>query len=444
MSSPDRKRRVPPGRRSCDEGGSPGSRVPGAGTLRIKTFGCKVNQYDSQLLLESFTRAGWRLAADGRQADVCVINACTVTAEADRRARQALRRERRQGVKLLVLVGCLPPHVEELGADLVVRAKDKHRLPTLIMRRLGRADVSSLGGIGAFTGRQRALMLVQTGCDHKCAYCVVPLQRGRERSRTVRQVVAEARRLAASGHRELVLSGIRLGAYGKGRKISGGLAGLVKDILVACPELRLRLSSIEPGDISRELIRLVGIEHRLCPHLHLPVQSGSSGVLKAMRRDYGRREYFQLLRELRAARAGLEVSSDVMVGFPGESEKDFQLTISLVKKCGFLKVHAFRYSPRPGTAAADFPGQVPHSVKKERMRRLLEVTGKVRRERLRAMVGRELDVLIEKRLVPGRYRGRADNYAEVEVQGSKLEVGGLYQVRVTGLVEDMLVAERSC
>jgi len=410
-------------------------------SFKIKTFGCKVNQYDSQLLLEHFVGAGWQLAENDAAADVCLVNACTVTAAADRRARQALRRERKRGARLLVAAGCLPGSGSGLEADLVVREKDKRRLPSIVAELLGQPVLPRLAGISSFLGRQRAPLLVQTGCECNCTYCIVPSRRGRERSRPLAQVLAEARRLAKSGHRELVLSGVRLGGYRPAGDTASGLSELARRILEACPDLRLRFSSIDPGDLDAELAELVCREQRICPHLHLPAQSGSSQVLSRMRRDYDRREYLDLVGRLSRGGRKIELSTDMIVGFPGETEQEFRSTLSLVRQCHFLKVHAFRYSARPGTAAATFPEQVKAELKKERMDRLGELAGSERRKRLFAMRGGKLEVLVEKALGPGRFIGRAENYAEVALNGPGIVVGSIYTAKVVGLEDDILVGE---
>jgi MiaB/RimO family radical SAM methylthiotransferase len=213
-------------------------------------------------------------------------------------------------------------------------------------------------------------------------------------------------------------------------------------ILESCPELRIRFSSIDPGDLDHALVNLVTREERVCPHLHLPVQSGSSSVLERMRRNYHREDYLATVRRVRAGKRRIEVTTDIIVGFPGETEQEFRSTLSLVKQCRFLKVHAFRYSARPGTPAADYSGQLAPELKKERLNRLLETASNEREKRLTRMLRRTLEVLVERELVPGQFVGRAGNYAPVLLAGKGIEVGKIYFAKVNGIKDDMLVGAK--
>ncbi len=392
-------------------------------TYRIETLGCKANLYDSRRLAESLQALGFRRAAPEEEPGICVVNTCTVTGTADRKSRQQASRLARDFPRARVYVtGCgacaaagdlraIP------GVDGVFGRKEWAGLLEAINRGPVPPEAMPGGdfGLRSFDGRTRAFLKVQEGCDAGCAYCILPRVRGKPRSRPVQDAAAEARRLVDAGFREVVVTGIHLGFYGRDLSEGAGLPGLVRAVAETPGLRRLRLSSIEPLEVDDEL--LDAMRHpAVCPHLHLPLQSGDSGVLRRMRRPYTPGEF---LRVVDAVRAGLEkpaITTDVMVGFPGETDEAFGRTVELVQRVGFSRLHVFPFSPRPGTPAADMDGRVSSDVAKERSRRLRELGRELAAGWARSFIGRTVRVLFERR-EKGRLAGYTDRYVRFSVRG---------------------------
>lgn len=406
--------------------------------LKTFTLGCKVNQYETEYVRQGLARAGYREAADGEAPDLCVINTCAVTAEAEAKSRKTIRRlaERHPEARIVVL-GCFAARSpgEALGMPGVLEiVADKRRLPEFLARH-GVTDMPD--GIAEFEGRRRAFVKVQDGCQSGCAYCIVPTVRPVLWSRPIGEVVAEVRRLTESGHREIVLTGIHLGMYGA----EGGglrLAKLVREITGISGDFRVRLSSLEGSDVSDELIDLMAAHPaRLCPHLHIPLQSGSNEILAAM----GRRWPVEMIAErCEAARRKLDrpaITTDVIVGFPGETEPHFALTCDAIEKIGFSKVHAFRFSPRPGTRAAEMDGQILDRRKQERARELGQIANGVRRRFLESLLNTPTRVLVENS--PSErddwLLGTCDRYCTFEVAACEGEIGHFKHATPTQLRE---------
>lgn len=408
------------------------------------TLGCKVNQYETERIRLSLENAGFETAVFGAPADVCVINTCSVTSTADAKSRAAIRRAVRANPNaLIVITGCLSElerdRVEAIeGVGLVVPNADKASAAHRILSALGgsvsaRSSQGSADGAVRLRTRTRALVKVQDGCDHFCAYCVVPYARPVMYSRPVEEVLEELRGLAAEGYKEIVLAGIRLGAYRSGRRTLAGLVLAAADIEGI---QRIRLSSIEPWEVGDDLIEAMS-HPKVCRHLHIPLQSGDDGVLKAMGRPYDSASYLALADRVRARIDGIGITTDVIVGFPGESEKAFSNSVSLVRNVGFSRLHVFRYSARSRTRAAAMPGQVEEEAKKRRSEEMMEAGREVMRGFALSQVGRVLDVLVErearafKRLV-----GYADNYVEAVFAGSASLKGEIVRVRATGVDDE--------
>ncbi|MCS6850326.1 MAG: tRNA (N(6)-L-threonylcarbamoyladenosine(37)-C(2))-methylthiotransferase MtaB [Gemmataceae bacterium] len=372
------------------------------GTCRLVTLGCKVNQYETQLLREALAAAGYRDAAADEPADLCVVNTCTVTAEADAKGRQLVRRlHEGQPRAAIVVSGCYaardPAALLRLpGVSKVI--SDKSRL----WDELAEFGVQRPpAGIRRFDGHQRAFVKVQDGCLLNCSFCIIPRVRPILRSRPIGDIVGEVRHLLEEGYQEIVLTGIHLGHYGidlsRGRPKSGWsrLWHLI-DALEELPgDFRVRLSSLEAAEVRGDLVAALARSRRVCPHLHLCLQSGSDRILTLMRRRYRRASFLERCRRLRALWHEPAFTTDVIVGFPGETEADFAETCEVVREAGFCKVHIFPFSPRQGTPAAELPGRVPPPVVAERQRRLRQLEQELADAYCRRLIGQILDVLVE-------------------------------------------------
>jgi len=408
-------------------------------TLKTFTLGCKVNQYETELVREGFARIGYQDAAEGQQADLCVVNTCTVTAEGDAKSRQAIRRLAKENPQArIVVMGCYATRAPEELAKLPNVAEvltDKREIPDLLGR-FGVLDVPT--GISRFANHRRAYVKVQDGCLLRCSYCIIPHVRPHVHSRPLEHVVEEVARLVSNGYREIVLTGVHLGHYG----VEGNwnepkeewlrLSTLVRKLVDLPGEFRLRLSSIEATEVTRELIGVMAeYPERIAPHLHICLQSGSDAVLRRMKRRWGSRLFTgrcQLVREMLDNPA---ITTDIIVGFPGETDADFEATCRVAGECGFSKIHIFPFSPRKGTPAAEMADRVPAEVKNERCDRLAQLEAELRTTYFQSLVGRRLTVLIEGQgeIAPGRYAGTSCRYAPVEIAGENLRPASLVRVQ---------------
>jgi threonylcarbamoyladenosine tRNA methylthiotransferase MtaB len=409
-------------------------------TLKTVTLGCKVNQYETELVREGFARIGYQEAAEGQEADLCVVNTCTVTAEGDAKSRQAIRRLARENPRArIVVMGCYATRSpDELGRLPGVSEvlTDKREIPDLLGR-FGVLDVPT--GISRFAGRHRAYVKVQDGCLLRCSYCIIPYVRPHMQSRPPAHIVDEVARLVDNGHREIVLTGVHLGHYGvegnwnKSKDEWLRLSTLVRKLAELPGEFRLRLSSIEATEVTRELIAVVAeFPERIAPHLHICLQSGSDAVLRRMKRRWGSRLFIDRCRLVREALDNPAITTDIIVGFPGETDADFEATCRVARECGFSKIHIFPFSPRKGTPAAAMTEIVPPQVKNERCERLAEVERELRADFFRSLIGRRLTVLIEgeSEATPGRWAGTSCRYAPVEIEGSDdVQSGDLISAR---------------
>ncbi|MHB9059090.1 MAG: tRNA (N(6)-L-threonylcarbamoyladenosine(37)-C(2))-methylthiotransferase MtaB [Bacillota bacterium] len=432
-----------------DELGPKGSRP----RVAVTTLGCKVNQYDSETLLGAFAQAGYDVVPSHEDADVYIINTCVVTGRAAAKSRQLVHRVAREHPEAVVAVaGCYPQteRAEVLdipGVDVVIGTRDRDRLVELVEQARQSHRAAPLAAppaglrltppdsdgearpwsyeelpIAEFHGRTRATVKIQEGCEQFCSYCVIPYARGPVRSRRPEDVVAEVRRLAAAGFKEVVLTGIHLGAYGRDlgahdpdlahvdlAAVVGRLAGL--------PGLaRVRLSSIEPMEITPALVDLV-VGGVLCRHLHVPLQSGAARTLAAMNRHYTPDDYRRVVDAARARLPGLAVSTDIMVGFPGETEADFEDSLAFARSMGFSRLHVFKYSRRRGTPAVAMPGQVPAAAKAARSARLITLGEEMGLAFVRGQLGTVAEVLVEGEAERGRLEGLTDNYIRVLLDG---------------------------
>ncbi|MEX0677129.1 MAG: tRNA (N(6)-L-threonylcarbamoyladenosine(37)-C(2))-methylthiotransferase MtaB [Pirellulales bacterium] len=418
-------------------------------TLRTATLGCKVNQYETELVRQSLVTAGYRDAAADEPADLCLVNTCTVTAQGDSKSRQVIRRlARRNPGTRIVVMGCYatraPDEVAALPAVALV-ITDKRELPDWLMR-WGVVDVPT--GISGFGSRKRAYVKVQDGCMLTCSFCIIPAVRPHLASRPVEHVADEVRRLVDGGYREVVLTGIHLGHYGvewsRGRAKADWtrLAHLLEKLAALPGEFRLRLSSIEATEVTRELIAVMSAHRqRICPHLHVSMQSGSDVVLRRMRRRWGSRRFVDRCRLVRESLEEPAFTTDVIVGFPGETDDDFAATCLACQEVGFSKIHIFPFSPRRGTPAAAMSGQIAPQLKAERCRRLAELASQLRGRYFESLRGRRLEVLVESvARRPGRVLGTSCRYAPVELTGTASDVGRLIPVEAGAVVDGVIQA----
>ena len=424
--------------------------------FHVANFGCRASQSDGAAIEDALLGEGAGRAASPMDADVVVINSCTVTGEADRDVDRLIRRmsRRRPGARIIV-TGCYAERDPEglaamPGVRSVVGNSRKSRVPALALEALndpagaGRAEVfcsdvfesPAAAPAPGSAGRTRAVVKVQDGCDARCSFCIIPAVRGPGRSLDPAAVVERVAGLIEGGRREVVFSGIHLGAYCRDLRPRTPLAALIRRTLDALPGLeRLRLSSIEPREMSAEIVELVAAEPRIAAHLHVPLQSGSARVLRRMRRPYGPADYRDLVRRIRAAVPDAAIGADVMVGFPGETDDEFLETFRLIEASPLTYLHVFPFSARPGTPAAAMPDPVPRHVARFRGHRLRRLIAEKNAAFRRSFVGRELDVLVlDDDARNGRRAGLTDNFIRARAPEG-LAVNRWHAVRVTSLDE---------
>lgn len=422
-----------------------------APTCRLVTLGCKVNQYETQLVKEALEQHGYREAAAEEPAELCIVNTCTVTGEADSKARQVIRQLARQNPDAQTVVfGCYAardrPTLEKLPGVFAV-VPDNRELPD-VLQRFGIWDWPA--GISRFDGHRRAFVKVQDGCILNCTYCIIPQVRPGLRSRTPAEIVAEVRRLIDNGYREIILTGIHLGHYGveatRGRsgKPPYRLWHLIRELDQIPGDWRLRLSSLEAAEVGPDFLSAIADCERLCPHFHLCLQSGSDTVLARMKRRYRIGRFLQKIEAIREVFDTPAFSTDVIVGFPGETDEDFEQTLQTCEAAEFMKIHVFPFSPRRGTPAASFDGNVPTDVRKERCRRLSELERRLAHRYHQRLTGKLLSVLVEARPArqAGWVQGTACRYVPVEIPGNAGDVGRLIEVTATLPGEDVITATR--
>ncbi|MGI6315821.1 MAG: tRNA (N(6)-L-threonylcarbamoyladenosine(37)-C(2))-methylthiotransferase MtaB [Christensenellales bacterium] len=422
--------------------------------IRLYTLGCKVNQYDTQAMAELFISAGWEIAGDGQPADAVLLNTCTVTAEADRKCRQMLRHAAQDDPgAVMIVAGCYAMRegeqlVRDGLADLVIGTEGRSRVVTLIEEIMrGKAllprDSLAIPRRGVFEPlvisspgeRTRANLKIQEGCDRFCAYCIIPYVRGPIRSRDAEETLAEAQRLAEAGARELVLTGIHIASYGRDRdeKPEEALLSLLKGLSVVPGIIRLRLGSLEPVLMSERFIAGLREISGLCPHFHLSLQSGCDATLLRMRRRYTTASFLQGLERIRQVFPEAALTTDVIVGFPGETEEEFAVSCETVRRAGFSRIHVFPYSRREGTPAAAMPGQCTRAEKKGRAA-VMEAIGTASSRRYMAgRLGRIFPVLTETRN-NGLWEGYTPEYIRVRFTGETV-AGEIVPVRLTEICE---------
>lgn len=420
------------------------------------TLGCKVNQYETQEMREQLKKNGYEITDNENVADIFVINSCTVTSESDRKTRQCVRHyKKKYPESTVVLTGCMPQSFPEMAeklteADIVLGNKNNKLLASsldeyfgeccrilhLEQHQSGESLVSS--GISDFEERTRATLKIEDGCDRFCSYCIIPKARGRVRWKPIEDIKNEVKSLADNGYREIVLVGINLSAYGKGSELN--LADAVYAVAENDKIERIRLGSLEPDHITDELIEKLAKCEKLCPQFHISLQSGCDKILKKMNRHYTSEEYFALCEKLRKEFKDCTLTTDIMVGFPHETQEDFEITKAFAEKVGFEKIHIFPYSRRSGTVADKMDCQVEKSVKAQRVSELSRVADKIRNEFLHKQIGKTLSVLIEGKQRDGEYFGYTPNYTPVKIQG-EIEIGKIIQVEIVSVNDDYCIGK---
>ena len=431
---------------------SPFPTAAAAPTCRLVTLGCKVNQYETQLVRETLLANGYREAAGDEAVDLCVVNTCTVTAAGDKKGRQLIRRLAKDNPRTrTVVMGCYATRDPAAVAKLPNVAEvvpDKRELPD-VFDRLGLTNRPT--GISAFDGRHRAFVKVQDGCILKCTYCIIPQVRPGLRTRPAAEIAEEVRRLVANGYREIVLSGIHVGHYGvestRGRsgKAPFRLWHLFRELDRIPGDWRMRLSSIEAAEIHGDFLKAAADCEKLCPQFHPSMQSGSDAVLSRMRRRYRIGRFLEKLDAVRDALGEVAFTTDVIVGFPGETDAEFEETLAACRAAGYVKVHVFPFSARRGTPAATMPDQVPAAVKKERVARFGACERDLARDFYRTRIGRPTEVLVEQPASerPGFVRGTDRFFCPVELPGDYArDEGRLIAATVTAASPAGLVAAR--
>jgi threonylcarbamoyladenosine tRNA methylthiotransferase MtaB len=405
-------------------------------TVALDSLGCKLNQAEIQLLAGQLAAAGYRIVSCVEQADIYILNTCTVTHVADRKSRHLLNLARRRNPAVrLVAIGCYaerePRALDRIeGVELVLGNERKWHLLELL-EDAKKSAPASMDELDIGLPRTRAFVKVQDGCHDFCAYCIVPLVRSREMSVPAEQVLAQIKERAAAGFKEVVLTGTEIGAY----HCDGlTLQGLVESILKGTDIVRLRLSSLQPHHIKPELLALWK-DPRLCPHFHLSLQSGCDAVLKRMKRRYTVSDYKRAVKLIRESVPDVAITTDVIVGFPGETDAEFRETCEFCRQARFARIHVFPYSPRPGTLAATMPGQVPEKVKKERSRQMLALAKERARDFQRLYFGKTLEVLWEQK-TNGVWSGLTGNYIKVHARSSDDLTNRLLPVQIVKIYRD--------
>ncbi len=411
--------------------------------FNILTFGCKVNSYESEYMKEQLIKQGYVYEDDYKSSDIVIVNTCSVTNTADNKCKKMIRNVRRDNSEALLMVcGCTAEnHREELNdldIDILIGNKEKSKVIELISdyrcskekyikfyndRRLPFEDMK----VDEFNDKTRAYVKIQDGCNNYCAYCIIPYVRGSIRSKGFTEAVEEIKELVSKGHKEIVFTGINTGAYGR-ENGEYDLTDLIKEISKIKDLDRIRVSSIEITEINDKFIEEMKNNKKLCGHLHVSLQSGSERILQVMNRKYTKQEYLNKINKLREARPNINLTTDVIVGFPTETEEEFLECVDYCKLVGFSKIHVFPYSKREGTKAASMDGHLPTNIKKDRARRLIEIDEILQLNYNNLFVGKDVNVLVEE-IVDGKSVGHAENFLKVEIN-KVLETNRCYDVRI--------------
>lgn len=421
-------------------------------TVGFMTLGCKVNQYESEAVSTIFEDSGYSIVDFDQMADVYVINTCTVTNLSDRKSRQAIRRAKKQNANsIIVVMGCYAQtssgEVAEIdGVNLVIGTKDRNRIIEFISRiEAGECRINAVDNImttnifedlklNTYKERTRAYIKIQEGCSQFCSYCIIPYARGPVRSRKPEDILEEVKTLADNGYLEIVLTGIHIASYGRDLKTID-LLGLIKQIHQIDGIKRIRLGSVEPRTISEQFVEAAKQLPKLCPHYHLSLQSGCDETLKAMNRKYTSEDYMKCVKLLKDNIKDVSLTTDLMVGFPGETDENFDQSLNFAQRVGFLKIHVFKYSPRKGTPAASMQNQIPPSVKDERSERMLKLSDSLEKQYMSQYLGKTVEVIFEQQVNGQKdlYEGLTANYMRVVAKCSEDIKGKMLRVNIESL-----------
>ncbi len=408
-------------------------------------------------MLKLFEAAGYEIAEEISSADVVVINTCTVTAVSSQKSRQMIRRAAGANKNsVLVVVGCYaqsePEEISKIeGVDIIIGTKDRTRIVEFVEAALKNrgekilqvgnvADIKSFEELPHTPHRTRAFLKIEDGCNNFCSYCIIPYVRGRVRSRSLESIRAECLQLKATGFKEIVLTGIHIGAYGRDFQEKISLVDAVKTVLDAANPLRLRLGSLESAEMSDELIELIKSDGRICNHVHLPLQSGSDEILKAMRRPYTTKNFAALTARLVKEISGISIGTDLIVGFPGETDENFSETINFIQSQPFSKIHVFPFSARAGTVAATLPNQISSQIKKARAGLALEISREKVKNFSEKLLGKTVEIIAETS-TDGIVDGLTRNYVRVYTPDKNIRLGEVIKVKVDKIFKDGLLGE---
>ena len=424
--------------------------------VAIYTLGCKVNQYETQAMEQTLRAKGHQVVEFSDEADAYVVNTCSVTAVSDQKSRQVIHRVQKLHPAAVVAVcGCYPQthpeDVRKLGVDLIAGTGDREGFVSLLEEAAaGKKNLEAIDKsferrvfevlpAGGMEGRTRAMLKIEDGCVNFCTYCIIPYAQGPVRSLSLEQAVGQTRQLAAEGYREIVLTGIEISSWGWEWKDGSCLRQLLAALCAAVPAVRIRLGSLEPRTIDEDFCKTLCVYPNLCPQFHLSLQSGSDTVLQRMHRRYDTARYLESVRLLRQYFPGCAVTTDLIVGFPGETEEEFGQSLDFLRTCGLSMFHIFPYSRRKGTPAAAMPGQIPNAVKERRAAEAAAVAAELETQYHTALLGTTQQVLFEQE-EDGLYAGHAMNYVKVYVQAADLH-NEIRAVRITELCRDGVLGE---
>jgi len=424
-------------------------------TVSIFTLGCKVNQYETEAMQEAFEKSGYRVIPFEEPSDVYVINTCTVTHMSDRKSRQMIRRTKKINPDaIVVVVGCYAQAskeeieaIEEVDLILgtngraniveIVEKYRENRIPMNLVEDIMEVHEFEELKINNMNNRTRAYLKIQEGCNNYCSYCIIPYVRGNIRSRKPENIIAEVSRLAKFGFQEIVLTGIHVASYGKDLK-DINLLEIIKRVHEVEGIQRIRLSSIEPGVITKQFVEEISKLPKVCHHFHLSLQSGSDTVLKRMKRKYTTAEYKEAVKVLKEHLPGVAFTTDIIVGFPGETQEEFNETVAFIKEIGFSHIHIFPYSIREGTLAATMKHQVSPQIKGKRVKALTTVAKKLQNDVLKKHLGQTLEVLIEHNHKNDIYEGYTNNYIKVRTKSTTDCTNLVIQIHTTSIIDDVL------
>ncbi len=424
---------------------------------KVITLGCKVNQYESEAMLKSLNAAGFTTAGDSEHADIIVVNSCAVTSVSEQKTQKIIRRERRNNENsVIVLTGCVPQAFPNIGdkypeADIILGNKSRSvlvpaverflrsHMRSVIIEEYGKSDKYEELSVPSYQKRTRAFIKIEDGCNRFCSYCIIPYARGRVRSRPLDDITREVKTLEGAGYTEIVLVGINLSCYGS--DIGLNLCDAVEAVCAVSGISRVRLGSLEPELMDSGVLNRLKKQTKLCPQFHLSLQSGCDETLKRMNRKYTTDEYAEIVDNIRSIFDNPSVTTDIMTGFPGETEEEFEQSLKFAEKIAFAKVHIFPYSRREGTVADKAPNQVPNEIKKRRAAEMSKAAGKCRRAFLQSQVGLVQEVLPEARTKNGFFEGYTGNYTPVLIDCDRDMCGRIIPVKLTGVRGDHCTGE---